>query len=140
MVSPKLSPDLELRRSLDQHLAWLKDEVARIEGLIEQAVAAMPDGRAIASLTGTAPFARNSGLMRGKRTVWGGRQQVRTALYMATLVATRFNPAIRAFYQRLVKAGKPKKVALTAAMRKFIVILNAILRNGAPWRAAESAA
>jgi transposase len=97
------------------------------------------DGKAIASLTGTAPFARDSGLMRGKRTVWGGRQQVRTALYMATLVATRFNPKIRAFYQRLIKAGKPKKLALTAAMRKLVVIMNAILRTGSPWRAPETA-
>ena len=98
------------------------------------------DGKAIASLTGTAPFARDSGLMRGRRTVWGGRQQVRTALYMAALVATRFNPNLKAFYQRLVKAGKPKKLALTAAMRKLVVILNAILRTGTPWRAAETAA
>ena len=83
---------------------------------------------------------RDSGLMRGRRTVWGGRQAVRSALYMATLVATRFNPTIRAFYQRLLSAGKPKKLALTAAMRKLIVILNAILRSGTPWHAAETAA
>jgi transposase len=163
----------ELRRSLDEHLAWLERETARIERLIEQAVAAVPDGttraglltavpgigrvtvatllallpelgqldaKAIASLTGTAPFARDSCLMRGRRTVWGGRQQVRTALYMAALVATRFNPRIREFYRRLVAAGKPKKLALTAAMRKLIVILNAILRTGTPWQPAESAA
>jgi transposase len=92
------------------------------------------DGKAIASLTGTAPFARDSGLMRGKRTVWGGRQQVRNVLYMAALVATRFNPRIRLFYRRLLAAGKPKKLALTAAMRKLVVILNAILRTGTPWR------
>jgi transposase len=163
----------ELRRSLEEHLAWLEQEVGRVERLIEAAVAAVPDGmrradllaavpgigkatvatllallpelgqldgKAVASLTGTAPFARDSGLMRGKRTVWGGRRQVRTALYMAALVATRFNPAIRAFYQRLVQAGKPKKLALTAAMRKLVVILNAILRTGAPWRAVGAAA
>jgi transposase len=85
-------------------------------------------------------IARGSGLMRGKRTVWAGRQQVRTALYMAALTATRFNPAIRTFYQRLVRAGKPKKLALTAAMRKLIIILNAILRTSTPWRAMEKAA
>jgi transposase len=90
--------------------------------------------------TGTAPFARDSGLMRGRRTVWGGRQQVRTALYMAALVASRFDPAIRDSYQRLLKAGKPKKLALAAAMRRLAVILNAILRTGTPWRPTESAA
>ena len=79
-------------------------------------------------------------MMRGKRTVWGGRQQVRSALHMAALMATRFNPAIRAFYQRLVTAGKRKKLALTAAMRKLVVILNAILRTGTPWQFMESAA
>ena len=78
--------------------------------------------------------------MRGRRTVWGGRHQVRSTLYMAALSAARFNPAIRAFYARLVAAGKPKKLALTAAMRKLIVILNAILRTGSPWRATEIAA
>ena len=98
------------------------------------------DGKAVASLTGTAPFARDSGPMRGKRMVWGGRQQVRSALYMAALVATRFNPAIRAFYQRLGATRKPKKLALTAAMRKLVVILNAILRTGTPWQLMESAA
>lgn len=98
------------------------------------------DGKAIASLTGTAPFARDSGLTRGKRTVWGGRRQVRNVLYMAALVATRFNPRIGLFYRRLLAAGKPKKLALTAATRKLVVILNAILRTGTPWRIAETAA
>ena len=78
--------------------------------------------------------------MRGRRTVWGGRHQVRTTLDMAALVATRFNPTIRAFHQRLLEAGKPKKLALTAAMRKLVVILNALLRTGTPWRPTESAA
>ena len=73
--------------------------------------------------------------MRGQRTVWGGRQQVRSALDMAVLVASRFDPAIRAFHQRLASAGKAKKRALTAALRKPVVILNAILRTGTPWRA-----
>lgn len=98
------------------------------------------DGKAIASLTGTAPFARDSGLMRGRRTVWGGRRQVRRVLYMAALSAARFNPTVRAFYQRPVQAGKPKRLALAAAMRKLVVILNAILRTGAPWRPTELAA
>ena len=70
---------------------------------------------------------------RGRRSVWGGRAPVRAALYMATLVATRWNPTIRAFYQRLCAAGKPKKVALTACMRKLLTILNAMLAHHTPW-------
>jgi transposase len=96
-------------------------------------------GKAIAALVGVAPFARDSGLMKGRRTIWGGRAPVRRALYMATLVATRHNPQIRACYQRLVAAGKAKKLALTACMRKLLVILNAMLRDGTPWRATISA-
>jgi transposase len=97
------------------------------------------DRRAIAALVGVAPFARDSGLMKGRRTIWGGRHQVRAVLYMAALVAVRHNPALRAFYLRLVAAGKAKKLALTAAMRKLVVILNALVRDGQPWRAPQSA-
>jgi transposase len=92
------------------------------------------DRRQIAALVGVAPFNRDSGTLRGKRTVWGGRATVRAALYMATLVATRFNPVIRAFYQRLLAAGKPKKVALTACMRKLLTILNAMIKHRTPWQ------
>jgi len=88
----------------------------------------------IAALVGVAPLNRDSGTLRGRRTVWGGRSQVRTALYMAALAATRFNPVIRAFYQRLETAGKPKKVALTACMRKLLTILNAMMRHQTPWQ------
>lgn len=87
----------------------------------------------VAALAGVAPLNRDSGMMRGKRTVWGGRARVRTALYMATLVATRHNPVIRSFYQRLCAAGKAKKVALTACMRKLLTILNAMLKHHTPW-------
>ncbi len=87
----------------------------------------------IGALVGVAPFNRDSGTLRGKRSVWGGRSQVRAALYMATLVATRFNPVIRDFYQRLCAAGKPKKVALTACMRKLLVILNAMIKHNRTW-------
>ena len=86
--------------------------------------------RQIAALVGVAPFNRDSGPLRGKRTVWGGRAKVRAALFMGALVASRFNPVIRDFYQRLLAAGKPKKVALTACMRKLLVILNSMLK----WR------
>jgi transposase len=87
----------------------------------------------IAALVGVAPLNRDSGLFRGKRRVWGGRPHVRSALYMGTLVATRHNPTIRAFYQRLLGAGKPKKVALTACMRKLLTILNAMARGSNRW-------
>ncbi len=97
------------------------------------------DGKAVASLAGLAPFARDSGLMKGRRTIRGGRASVRTGLYMAALVATRHNPKIKAFYQRLVAAGKPKKLALTAAMRKLLVILNAMLRSNTPWMPTQTA-
>ncbi|HEX74759.1 MAG TPA: IS110 family transposase, partial [Dehalococcoidia bacterium] len=89
--------------------------------------------RQIAALVGVAPLNRDSGTMRGKCTVWGGRAPVRAALYMATLVATRYNPVIRRFYQHLCTAGKAKKVAITACMRKLLVILNAMLKHRAPW-------
>lgn len=89
--------------------------------------------RAIAKLVGIAPLSRDSGRWRGQRTIQGGRATVRAALYMATLVATRANPVIRAFYQRLLALGKPKKVALIACMRKLLTILNHMLRTGQPW-------
>ena len=88
----------------------------------------------IAALVGVAPLNRDSGTLRGKRTVWGGRAPVRAVLYMAALVGTRKNPVLRAFYARLLAAGKPKKVALTACMRKLLTILNAILKHRTPWK------
>jgi transposase len=90
--------------------------------------------RKIASLVGVAPLNRDSGTMRGRRTVWGGRAKLRAVLYMAALVASRRNPIIAAFYQRLLDAGKVKKVALVACMRKLLTILNAILRTMAVWQ------
>jgi transposase len=91
----------------------------------------------IAALVGVAPLNCDSGTMRGRRTIWGGRAHVRTVLYMGTLVATRFNPRIKIFYERLLAAGKVKKVALTACMRKFLTILNAMLKHRTPWQAQE---
>jgi transposase len=91
----------------------------------------------IAALVGVAPLNCDSGTLRGKRTIWGGRAHVRTVLYMSTLVATRFNPQIKTFYQRLLAAGKVKKVALTACMRKFLTILNAMLKQRMPWQPQE---
>jgi transposase len=94
----------------------------------------------IAALVGVAPFNRDSGRWRGQRTIWGGRASVRRALYMAALVATRWNPPIRAFYQRLRAAGKAPKVALVAAMRKLLTILNAMVHHGTRWQATAEVA
>ena len=89
----------------------------------------------LAALVGVAPHNRDSGTLRGKRTIWGGRAVVRTALYMAALVATRWNPDINAFYERLVAAGKAKKVALVACMHKLLTIMNAMVKQRTRWRA-----
>jgi transposase len=94
------------------------------------------DRRQIAALAGLAPFSRDSGVMKGRRTVWGGRASVRSALYMAALVASRRNPVIRAMYQRMRAAGRPAKLVLTACMRKLLTILNAILRDRQEWKSA----
>lgn len=88
----------------------------------------------VAKLVGVAPLNRDSGRKRGKRTIWGGRAVVRTALYMAMLAAIRFNPVIKDFYLRLVQAGKPKKSAMTACMHKLLTILNAVLRDRTAWQ------
>ena len=137
--------DKSLRQTLRQSPVWReKDDLLRsVPGVGEQLsltlLAYLPelgtlDRRQIAALVGVAPFNRDSGTLRGKRTVWGGRARVRAALYMGALVASRFNPVIRDFYQRLLAAGKPKKLALTACMRKLLVILNSMLKHGSPWR------
>ena len=97
----------------------------------------MLTNKQIAALVGVAPLNRDSGTLRGRRTVWGGRAPVRAALSRGALVAARFNPVIRAFYQRLCRAGKAKKVALTACMRKLLVLLNAMIKHRTPWHQAE---
>lgn len=138
----------ELEQDLDdfirQSLIWLeKDQLLQsvpgVGPLTSQSLLAwVPElgtlsRKKIAALVGLAPFNRDSGQMRGKRTVWGGRARVRPPLYMATLAACRVNPAIRAFYLRLLAVGKSKKLALTACMRKLLTILNAILKQQQPW-------
>ncbi len=92
----------------------------------------------VAALAGAAPFPRDSGTLKGRRAMWGGRAHMRAALYMAALVATRKNPVMRTFYQRLCQPGKAKKLALTACTRKLLTILNAMLKSGTPWRVAAS--
>ena len=94
------------------------------------------DRRKIASLAGVAPFTRQSGTWKGKSTIGGGRNSVRSALFIVSLVAVRWNPILKAFYQRLLAAGKPKMVALIAVARKILTILNAMLRDQQPWQTA----
>jgi len=109
-------------------------------GLVATLLAFLPElgrlsGRQVSALVGVAPFDRDSGPWRGKRCIGGGRAGVRNVLYMSALsAATRHNPTIRAFYERLRACGKPAKLALTACMRKLIVILNAMIATGTPWR------
>ena len=141
----------ELEQDLDQSIrgtpAWReRDELLRsVPGLgnvvARTLIADLPelgrlDRKQIAALVGVAPLNRDSGKMRGKRTTWGGRAKVRSALYMAALVASRHNPVLKAFYQRLLCAGKSKKLALTAVMRKLLTILNAMVRDNIRWQSA----
>lgn len=92
------------------------------------------DRKVVAALVGVAPFNHDSGFRKGKRRVKGGRASIRTVLYMATISATRYNPVIKSFYEHLLKAGKLKKVAIVACMRKLLTILNAMLRDNKPWQ------
>lgn len=136
----------KLQRVIRESPLWReKDELLRsVPGVgdvtAQQLLASLPElgelnRRQIAALAGVAPFARDSGTLKGKRTVWGGRAEVRAVLYMAALSASRYNPVIKVFYQRLREAGKPFKVALTACMRKLLTILNAMLKANRPWLA-----
>ena len=136
--------DQGLRQTLRRTPVWREqDDLLRsVPGVGEQLsltlLAELPelgtlDRKQIAALVGLAPMNRNSGLMRGRRTVSGGRARVRAVLYMGALVASRHNPVIRSFYQRLLAAGKPKKLALTACMRKLLTILNGMVKSGHRW-------
>lgn len=153
---------VHLRSEIEEHIIWLEGNLRELEGRIARVrrfhekqkllesvpgvgpvtsatlVAFLPElgslsGKEIAALAGVAPFNRDSGKLRGKRAVWGGRSQVRAALYMAAVTAVQYNPVLRTFYRRLLAAGKPVKVALVACMRKLLVILNAMVRDGTPW-------
>jgi len=106
--------------------------------LVSTVIAELPElgqlnRKQVAALVGVAPFNNDSGQMRGKRRIWGGRAHLRSVLYMAVVAGLRFNPIIREYYQRLRKAGKPAKVSLVACMRKLLVILNAIVKSGRHW-------
>jgi transposase len=161
------STRLSLRPQVEEHLAWLEQELADLNQQIEERIQSLPhfqekgkilrsakgvgpvlcakllsglpelgqlDRKKIAALVGVAPFNDDSGHHRGKRRFKGGRADVRTVLYMATVAAVRSNPVIRPFYQHLLRQGKLKKVALGACMRKFLTILNAMSRDGQPFR------
>jgi len=137
--------DDDLQTRIQKSPAWRdKDDLLRSVPGIGPAVsrtllAELPelgqlDRRTIAALVGVAPFNRDSGRFRGRRMIWGGRATVRQALYMAALVASRYNAPLRTFYQRLLAAGKPKKLALVAVMRKLLTILNAMVKHNTAWQ------
>ena len=135
----------DLEEAIEESPVWRENEelLRSVPGvgpiLAKTLLAELPElgelkNKQLAALVGVAPLNRDSGILRGKRAIWGGRSGVRAALYMGALVATRCNPTVKVFYERLLAAGKPKKVALVACMRKLLVILNAMLRKRTPWR------
>ena len=138
--------DQHIDDHMDRHFGAQRALLDSVKGVgpvtILTLTAALPelgrlDRRQIAKLVGVAPLADDSGHRQGKRRIWGGRAEVRAVVYMAAIVAMRHNPVIRAFYERLVAAGKPKKVAIVACMRKLLTILNAMLRDQGMWNAAR---
>lgn len=137
--------DAEVSVHVQRHHAELAAALSSVPGIGAASVAVLLaelpelgklDRRRIATLVGVAPLNRDSGLMRGQRSIWGGRSDVRRTLYMAALVAVRHNPVLKAFYERLVASGKRKKVALVAAMRKLLTMLNAIAKHRTHWNPA----
>lgn len=139
--------DRDLTAMLRESPLWREREdlLSAVKGVGKQTIlslcASLPElgrlnRRKLAALVGVAPFNCDSGTMRGTRRCWGGRADVRAVLYMATVTAARCNPVIRAFYQRLLAMGKPKKLALIACMRKLLTILNAMVRDHAKWNPA----
>lgn len=134
--------EADLAKHIETHHADLAKRLTSVRGIgpttVATLIAEVPElgrlsRREISALIGLAPLNRDSGQMRGKRTIFGGRSQVRRGLYMAALAAIRFNDVIKQFYNRLVAAGKPKKVAIVACMRKLLTILNAMVRTGKSW-------
>lgn len=141
-----MSIDADIDSHMTKHFKTQRDLLDSFKGvgpvMVLTLTAALPElghlqRRQIAKLVGVAPLADDSGARKGRRRIWGGRHEVRAVLYMATLSAMRFNPAIKIFYRRLVAAGKPKKVAIVACMRKLLTVLNAMLRDEARWDAAK---
>jgi transposase len=138
--------DQHIDDHMDRHFKAQRTLLDSVKGVgpvtVLTLTAALPElgrlgRRQIAKLVGVAPLADDSGRRQGRRRTWGGRAEVRAVVYMATVVAMRHNPSIRAFYERLLAAGKPKKVAIVACMRKLLTILNAMLRDQSMWNAAR---
>jgi transposase len=134
--------DADVAAHVQRHHAALAAALASVPGIGAASVAVLLaelpelgtlDRRRVAALVGVAPLNRDSGQMRGQRTIWGGRADVRRTLYMATLTAVRHNPILKIHYERLLVAGKRKKVALVACMRKLLTLLNAIAKHGSRW-------
>lgn len=139
--------DRQVAEHVQQHHAQLAQVLSSMPGIGAASVAVLLaelpelgtlDRRRIAALVGVAPVNRDSGKMRGQRSIWGGRATVRCTLYMASLTAVRYNPVLRAYYQRLLSTGKCKKVALVAAMRKLLTIINAMVRHQKQWEPAHA--
>lgn len=140
------SADQDLDAFIEQNAAWKQNQeilcstpsigpVTSRTLLIELPELGALDRKKISALVGVAPFPRDSGTLKGRRTIWGGRATVRTGLFMATVAATRFNPVIRDFYKRLKAKGKLSKVCLIACMHKLLIILNAMIKNQVRWSA-----
>ena len=137
-IEKRLASHVEQQAEWTEKQVILKSAPGVGDALIYTLLADLPElgelnNREISSLVGVAPINRDSGRLRGKRRIQGGRAAIRTVLYMATLSATQCNPVIKAFYKKLVAQGKHKKVALTACMRKFITILNTMVKNKTEW-------
>lgn len=134
--------DAEVAAHIERHHADLAAALSSVPGIGAASVAVLLaelpelgklDRRRVAALVGVAPLNRDSGQMRGQRSIWGGRADVRRTLYMATLTAVRHNPVLKAHYEHLLAAGKRKKVALVACMRKLLTMINAIAKHGSKW-------
>ena len=134
--------DTEVAAHVQHHHAQLAQALTSVPGIGAASVAVLLaelpelgqlDRRRVAALVGVAPLNRDSGQMRGQRSIWGGRTEVRRTLYMATLTAVRYNPVLKPYYEHLLAAGKRKKVALVACMRKLLTMLNAIAKHGSTW-------
>ena len=128
----KLSPVLNMKEKLLRSVPGI-GQASSFSLLISLPELGELNRKQIAALVGVAPLNRDSGMFRGRRSIWGGRKNVRRSLYMATLVATQHNSVIKRFYTHLCEQGKPKKVALVACMRKLLIILNAMLKNNTSW-------
>ena len=134
--------DTEVAAHVQHHHAQLAQALTSVPGIGAASVAVLLaelpelgqlDRRRVAALVGVAPLNRDCGQMRGQRSIWGGRTEVRRTLYMATLTAVRYNPVLKPYYEHLLAAGKRKKVALVACMRKLLTMLNAIAKHGCTW-------